>query len=118
MTRTPKTTSSAAKKAGRGKAGGDEPELSFEEALERIEAIVTRLEEGEIPLEKSIEAYAEGTHLVRQCLQKLEEAERTIQKLSEESGGFRLEPADLESGVADEAGTEETKGGDDDALSF
>ena len=68
---------------------------SFEAALERLEAIVTRLEEGEVPLEESIEAYAEGTRLVRQCLEKLAAAEATIRDLSEKGGGFSLEPSIL-----------------------
>ncbi len=88
-----KTAGRSGKRAAKAAA---EPELSFEQALERLEDIVHRLEEGEIPLEESIEAYAEGTRLVRRCMEKLSAAETMIKELSEGGGGLRLEPSSLE----------------------
>jgi len=87
-----------------------EAELSFEQALERLEDIVHRLEEGEIPLEESIQAYAEGTRLVRQCMEKLEAADSMIKELTEGTEGFRLEP----SGLNDDGDEKELENEDDD----
>jgi exodeoxyribonuclease VII small subunit len=86
-------------------------EVTFEDALDRLEAIVTRLEEGEVPLEESIQAYAEGTRLVRLCLSKLEAAEATIRDLSEKGGGFTLEPSVLE-GAGEVAEDEDEEDGE------
>ena len=66
--------------------------LSFEQALEKLEAIVSQIEGGEVPLEQSIEKYAEGIQLVKQCRTILDSAEKKIQLLAQsEAGG--LEPA-------------------------
>ncbi len=95
----PSRKKSAARKPAAGSRAANPPagaeELTFEAALERLEAIVGRLEEGEIPLEESIQAYAEGTRLVRHCLEKLDRAETMIRELSEKAEGFRLEPSSL-----------------------
>jgi exodeoxyribonuclease VII small subunit len=93
---------------------GAEPELSFEQALERLEDIVHRLEEGEIPLEESIEAYAEGTQLVRRCMEKLSAAETMIKELSEDAEGFRLEPSALDAADDGEDEDDDEKEGDDE----
>jgi len=67
---------------------------TFEEALARLEEIVSQLENGEITLEASMQAFEEGKELVKLCLQKLDLAENKIKKLvKEENGEFRL--ADL-----------------------
>ncbi len=76
--------------------GGKEQEVSFEEALERLEGLVERLEEGEVPLEESLQAYAEGTQLVKVCLERLDRAETVIRELSESTEGFRLQASELE----------------------
>lgn len=68
---------------------------TFEEALARLEALVERLEDGEVPLEESLKAYAEGTRLVRSCLEQLERAETVIRELTETAGGFRLDPSSV-----------------------
>jgi len=83
-------------------AGNDEP--TFEEALERLEEIVSRLEEGEVPLEQSLQAYAEGTRLVRTCLDRLERAENMIRELGEGADGFRLKGTPLQDEVRSEDG--------------
>ncbi|HAU38176.1 MAG TPA: exodeoxyribonuclease VII small subunit [Phycisphaerales bacterium] len=66
--------------------------LTFEEALAKLEKIVSEIEQGAVPLEKSIEKYAEGNELVRQCRAILDEAEKKIQLLTRGEGD-RLEPA-------------------------
>jgi exodeoxyribonuclease VII small subunit len=72
-------------------------ELSFEQALAELEAIVDRLDRGEIPLEQSIEAYERGTALRRHCEHKLAEARLRVERLVEgEDGAVATEPLDPE----------------------
>jgi exodeoxyribonuclease VII small subunit len=56
--------------------------LRFEDALERLEAIVHSLEDGDIGLNESLERYEEGIKLLRQSYELLERAERRIELLS------------------------------------
>jgi exodeoxyribonuclease VII small subunit len=64
--------------------------LPFEEALKKLEAIVENMESGDLPLEGLLSRFEEGTRLVKQCQEKLEEAELKIQKLEKNAAG---EPA-------------------------
>ena len=66
----------------------DEP--TFEQALEALEALVERLEKGELALEESLKLYEEGIRLSRLCHGKLEEAEGKIEMLLKDARG---EPA-------------------------
>ena len=61
--------------------------MSFEEALKRIEEIVSRLEQGEVPLEESIVLYEEGAKLVKYCLGLLDKAEQKVKLLLREPDG-------------------------------
>ena len=71
--------------------------LSFEEALKRLEEIVTQLESGEIPLEESIKVFEEGEQLVKFCLNTLDEAEQKVKKLEkQQDGSFQLNLLDEE----------------------
>lgn len=64
---------------------------SFEEALKRLEQIVTDLESGEITLEESIKSFEEGGELVKFCMKQLDEAEKRVKKLEkDENGQFQL----------------------------
>ena len=53
-------------------------DMSFEEALARLEVIVKGLDGGEVPLDKSLELFEEGVALVKLCNSKLECVERKI----------------------------------------
>jgi exodeoxyribonuclease VII small subunit len=55
----------------------------FESAAAELDAIVRKLEEGDLPLEKSMELYERGLQLSRFCHARIEEAERRIELLSE-----------------------------------
>ncbi len=55
---------------------------TFEQALEELEAIVAKIEAGEVSLEQSIEKYAEGIKLVELCRGILDTAEKKIQMLA------------------------------------
>ena len=71
--------------------------LSFEDALTKLEAIVRDVEEGKIGLEDSIRRYEEGVKLLRRCRSILAEAEMKIQKLQTTAEGeVRAEPFDSE----------------------
>jgi exodeoxyribonuclease VII small subunit len=57
-------------------------QLSFEDALKRLEEIVHSLEEGDVGLNESLERYEEGIKLLRQSYELLQRAERRIELLS------------------------------------
>lgn len=61
-------------------------EFSFEEAMEKLEAIVELLEEGDVPLEKAIAKYKEGMELARICHQKLKNVEEQLTEILKENG--------------------------------
>jgi len=62
-------------------------ELSFEDALKRLEEIVRTLERGEAPLDKSIELYQEGDKLKRHCEARLKAAQARIEQIAFGSDG-------------------------------
>ena len=72
-----------------------EKSKDFESSLEKLEKIVSELEEGDLPLEKSIKAFEEGIKLTRHCQKLLTEAELKIEKLVDSAdGSFDLESFD------------------------
>jgi exodeoxyribonuclease VII small subunit len=60
---------------------------SFESSLEALERIVHQLEEGDLPLEKSLELFEQGIRLSRECQERLGQAERRIEVLLRDSQG-------------------------------
>jgi len=56
-------------------------ELSFEDALQRLEAIVSKLESGQAPLEESIALYEEGAGLKAHCEARLKAAQLRVEKI-------------------------------------
>ena len=62
-------------------------ELSFESALKELEAIVSRLEQGEVDLEDSIALYERGQLLKLHCEKKLKSAEGRLEKIVLGTGG-------------------------------
>jgi exodeoxyribonuclease VII small subunit len=58
------------------------PQISFEDALKRLEAIVRLLEEGDVGLNEALQRYEEGVKLLRQSYELLQRAERQIELLS------------------------------------
>ncbi len=59
----------------------------FEEVLQKLEAIVAQMEEGDLPLEETLKAFEEGVRLARFCANKLDEAERKVEKLMRDQAG-------------------------------
>ncbi|HCA57424.1 MAG TPA: exodeoxyribonuclease VII small subunit [Blastocatellia bacterium] len=60
---------------------------TFEESLDQLEAIVRKLEDGDLPLEESLELFEKGVKLSRDCKERLVRAERRIEVLMKESNG-------------------------------
>lgn len=71
-------------------------ELPFETLLERLEAVVDRLERGDLPLEESIATFEEGVRLSRLGQARLDAAERRVEALFEDERGPRTRPIDDE----------------------
>jgi len=62
-------------------------DLNLEEALEALEQIVARLEDGKLSLEESLVLFERGIRLVRLCSARLESAEQRIESLTGELPG-------------------------------
>ena len=65
----------------------EEQPKSFEASLEALEQIVQQLEEGDLPLEKSLELFEQGIRLSRECQERLSQAERRIEVLLRDNQG-------------------------------
>lgn len=68
-----------------------EKELSFEEAIEDLEKIVSELESGELTLDKSVEKFKKGMELSNHCSKLLDDAEKSISILIENQDGTMQE---------------------------
>lgn len=74
-------------------------ELSFEEGIKRLEAIVEAMEGGELPLERLMEQFEEGTRLAKVCQEQLSKAEVRIQQIEQASAGdLKLKPFEAPNG--------------------
>lgn len=65
-------------------------EIKFEEALERLESIVKKMEQGEMTLEESLDAFEEGIKLSRFCSKKLDDIERRVEVLLKGNNGITI----------------------------
>jgi exodeoxyribonuclease VII small subunit len=80
----------------------------FEDRLTALEAVVERLERGELSLEESVRLFEEGVHLSNACKLELEKAEGRIQVLVEtQGGGVQVADMDLDDDEIDEDEGEE-----------
>lgn len=61
--------------------------LTFDAALGELQAVVSRLEGGDLPLEASIELYARGVALHARCAELLDAAELRVARLADRAGG-------------------------------
>ncbi|HEX6922646.1 MAG TPA: exodeoxyribonuclease VII small subunit [Bacillales bacterium] len=69
---------------------GNQPEeKSFEEAMEQMEKIVGRLEEGDVPLEEAIKLFQEGMTLSKTCHRKLHKVEEKMDQIMQEDGEMK-----------------------------
>jgi exodeoxyribonuclease VII small subunit len=65
---------------------------NFEECLSRLEAIVSELEKGDVPLENALKLFEEGMQLSGSCRKELEEAEGKVEILLKQNGKLQPEP--------------------------
>jgi exodeoxyribonuclease VII small subunit len=73
--------------------------LAFEDALKKLETIVTAMEGEDLPLETLLAKFEEGTRLAKACQEKLVEAELKIQQLEQTAAGeIKLKPVALPEG--------------------
>jgi len=73
-----------------------EEEISFEEALKRLEEIVDNLEKGQLSLDESLKKFEEGIKLSKLCNKKLVETQQKVEKLMEKNGKLLTEPLTTE----------------------
>jgi exodeoxyribonuclease VII small subunit len=71
--------------------------MGYEEAIEELEAIIGRMEQGETPLEDSLREYARGDALVRRCRQVLDQAQQRIETIAGQRLADGAEPVASES---------------------
>jgi exodeoxyribonuclease VII small subunit len=62
-------------------------ELSFEKALEELQQIVAKLEQGNLSMDESLTLFERGTELARQCQARLDEAEFRVAQLTRREDG-------------------------------
>jgi exodeoxyribonuclease VII small subunit len=71
--------------------------LSFEQAIDQLNQIVSRIEQGQVPLQESLEQYEKGMKLIQHCRGILQDAEKRIEQISAQN-----ESASAESEEPDE----------------
>lgn len=88
-------------------------EVSFETAIDRLEAIVDQMEDGKMPLEDLIVRYEEGMKLVKVCQERLASAEQRIEIITRNHAGKpvvkEFEPKNEGAAVAGAAARQETE---------
>ncbi len=66
----------------------------FETALDELEKLVEKMEQGDLSLDESLKQFERGIQLTRSCQTALSEAEQKVQILLEKDGGQELQPFD------------------------
>jgi exodeoxyribonuclease VII small subunit len=76
----------------------DVKKIPFERAIEELESIVKRLEEGKVPLEESVAIYERGEVLKKRCEELLRQAEARVEKITLDANGKPTgsEPLDVD----------------------
>lgn len=89
------------------KTKGTDENLQFEEAIEKLESIIERMESEQIPLEELLKDYEEGTKLLKLCRDRINGARQKIDKINKEltNGSVMLESLD-ESGISNDEETD------------
>ena len=67
----------------------NDKELNIELSLQRLELIVSKMESGEVSLEKSLVLFEEGMSLIRECQGDLKKAEQRIEHLIHDSSKIK-----------------------------
>jgi exodeoxyribonuclease VII small subunit len=77
--------------------------LGFEDSIKRLKNIVEKIEQGEIPLQDSLEQYEQGMLLIKHCRDILQKAEKRIEKITKEQSA-EPEPAEPKAETEPEEG--------------
>lgn len=64
----------------------------FEQSLTQLEAVVERMEQGDLPIEEALKAFEEGVKLTRECQDILQQTEQKVQVLVEQQGEMTTRP--------------------------
>ncbi|MDO8343582.1 MAG: exodeoxyribonuclease VII small subunit [Cellvibrio sp.] len=72
----------------------------FEQSLSTLESLVNRMEQGDMTLEESLQAFESGIALTRECQTRLAAAEQQVNKLIEQQGNISIESFDADEGDA------------------
>jgi exodeoxyribonuclease VII small subunit len=73
-------------------SAADDPPVDFEAALAELEALVARLEQGDLPLDDALKSFERGVALTRQCQGALKAAQQKVEILLNSSVGADPEP--------------------------
>ena len=79
---------------------GAQEQLTFEDALSRLEALVAAMEAGDVPLAQLLSKFEDADKLLRRCQGCLTDAELKIERLRQDREGLRTEPF-VESALGD-----------------
>lgn len=71
-------------------------EIKFEDAMQELEAITSKLEKGDLSLDESVSNFEEGMKLAKKCNNILEEAEKKIKILVQKDGKLEEEDFNIE----------------------
>ncbi len=79
-------------------SNADVKKMAFEKAIDELELIVKRLEEGKVPLEESVAIYERGEVLKKRCEELLRQAEARVEKITLDANGKPTgsEPLDVD----------------------
>ena len=84
------------------KKKNDIENMSFEEAIKELTNIVGKIEEGQIPLQDSLEQYEKGMALIKQCRTILQKAEERIEKITKDEERDPISQKDSKMGAQKE----------------
>lgn len=73
-------------------SSNDAPLPDFEASMEKLEALVRQLEDGDLKMDEALSAFEQGIRLSRQCQQALQQAEQKVQALVERNGDLQEVP--------------------------
>ena len=80
----------------------DDDAPDFEASLEELEALVERLEQGDLPLEDALRTFERGVQLTRQCQNALAEAQQKVEILLAQPGAGEKRTREFRPGAADD----------------
>ena len=74
--------------------------LTFEQSMDRLEEIVRKIEQGNVPLEESLKLFEEGTKLVDSCAALLDKAELKVLEMTKDAEGEPVETEWSDNGIS------------------